>query len=684
MVPPPPADRRAGQQRQSVRQALRLRYVPILDPLLLAIYVALPFLWVIAVVRRGTSETIAANAREAAIAMLVATLLGGLALARAVADTGSRMIGWTFSLFGLSAATFERVAALGPVLFVPRSLGIGAASLVVAVGSILWPFTVSRWESNAAAGLRSSVSVAAPVPLRFWAVTVALGGSVVLAWVARASVNAPPLGSAIVHPRDVALTFTPSLLAGCGWLASVFVAGWSVALWAPLLATLLFAVQLTDRITAGTALHAPLVAALTLPLMIGLARATIPAVSSQLLRTWWRTAGRAKRVLAVLGFVLGILLLLRQQSGSGSGASLWTPALLVWSAGDALILVSAWMLLRILRRSADELTSSTELPSAVRDVGAGLALIAAMPASRDWLVIGIALTLGYFAWQRGALVKPRPQTRGVRALSDTISEVIAFRSLARSAPAFRKEVLARVAKGELSPADYEEKVRQFDAAVNSRREALGGIETVSRTLADEAPSTAWARATAGMRAAALLGAPWIALAVGNVMRQDAPLTGADWVALLGAVVRGATQWVLHGALIGYFFPFLRGRNGLEKGFTVFAALIVPTVVITAFSVMGNPGAGVRLLALALQLFVHCVLLGLVIGDYAAVRRAGLGWRHLLEFHGLGAVAGWGSSLLVAIGAAVTTLVATGTTSLLTMSVRALFPELQVPPSPVGR
>src|SRR5215217_6432288 len=53
--------------------------------------------------------------------------------------------------------------------------------------------------------------------------------------------------------------------------------------------------------------------------------------------------------------------------------------------------------------------------------------------------------------------------------------------------------------------------------------------------------------------------------------------------------------------------------------------------------------------------IQCMLLGLISGDYETLRRAGLSWRHLIGVHNLGSLVAWGSSVLVAVGAAITTL-----------------------------
>jgi hypothetical protein len=59
-----------------------------------------------------------------------------------------------------------------------------------------------------------------------------------------------------------------------------------------------------------------------------------------------------------------------------------------------------------------------------------------------------------------------------------------------------------------------------------------------------------------------------------------------------------------------------------------------------------------------------LVLGLL-ADYALLKRAGLGFARLVELRRLSGVVAWATSLTVAIGAAVTSIIVTGVTGVLT-------------------
>ena len=79
----------------------------------------------------------------------------------------------------------------------------------------------------------------------------------------------------------------------------------------------------------------------------------------------------------------------------------------------------------------------------------------------------------------------------------------------------------------------------------------------------------------------------------------------------------------------------------------------------------------------LQVFIHCMLLGLVAFDFTILRREGFEWPMLFELHGLPSLGVSISSILVAIGAAITTLMTSQTAELLKVALTFIIPR--VPP-----
>ena len=79
--------------------------------------------------------------------------------------------------------------------------------------------------------------------------------------------------------------------------------------------------------------------------------------------------------------------------------------------------------------------------------------------------------------------------------------------------------------------------------------------------------------------------------------------------------------------------------------------------------------------------ITAMLLGITAGDFETLRRAGYGWRELIEVHNVGALSAWGSTLILAVGAATTTIVSSGIGELVTAGLH--YAGL-IPNAPVGK
>ncbi|WP_173061484.1 hypothetical protein [Phytohabitans houttuyneae] len=161
----------------------------------------------------------------------------------------------------------------------------------------------------------------------------------------------------------------------------------------------------------------------------------------------------------------------------------------------------------------------------------------------------------------------------------------------------------------------------------------------------------WAAAGYGL----LLGSPWIAL--------DSWETASGWrtggfhlVDLVGTTSWVVLQWPIMGFFFGYFYPYIRGRNGIFKGLAYLVTLVVPLLAYRA--VLDQSDLWVNLLRWTLELTLFTLLLGLVAGDVLILKRLGLGWGHLLELHRKRVVLA-GLSALVAAQAAVVAAVIAG-------------------------
>jgi hypothetical protein len=154
----------------------------------------------------------------------------------------------------------------------------------------------------------------------------------------------------------------------------------------------------------------------------------------------------------------------------------------------------------------------------------------------------------------------------------------------------------------------------------------------------------WAHGVWAAGAATVLAAPWIIIDLARTSEWSADeFFVARW--LLDTTGWNILQWPIYGFFFGYFYPAIRGRNGLTKAGTLFVTMVVPGLLYQA--VMDQPTRGSGYLTWSLQALLFAVLLGLVAGDRYVLLRAGLGWAHLFDVHRKRYVLAWTATAVLA-------------------------------------
>jgi hypothetical protein len=114
---------------------------------------------------------------------------------------------------------------------------------------------------------------------------------------------------------------------------------------------------------------------------------------------------------------------------------------------------------------------------------------------------------------------------------------------------------------------------------------------------------------------------------------------------------------------------------LQKGFGLFVVMvgsIIPWSIIYNDTISEWQGTAFY----SLQVFVHCILLGLFAFDYAVAQKHNRGWRIVFELHGLPSIGLTFSSIFAAIGAGLVALITNQFPVLITEALRFVIP---IPP-----
>ena len=120
-----------------------------------------------------------------------------------------------------------------------------------------------------------------------------------------------------------------------------------------------------------------------------------------------------------------------------------------------------------------------------------------------------------------------------------------------------------------------------------------------------------------------------------------------------------------------FMPTSEEKMGFNRRCLFGLPLYLPSVLASLLSSPLNRDSVAALVFWTAQVFVQCLMLGLVVGELQSLHKAGLSWRQLLEFHDLTSLSAWGSSVLIALGTALTAALSTGLQSLISLGLRSV-------------
>lgn len=299
-----------------------------------------------------------------------------------------------------------------------------------------------------------------------------------------------------------------------------------------------------------------------------------------------------------------------------------------------------------------------------------------------WLYIPISFLLGWLAlrWLLGTGRVWGSIEDQFKRMSRVRSRLIAHGSLVRILDQtylqYRKDRIEKLSKGELSPRKFKTDLQTWELDHNfTSRSPVPKLdrELSNHPLAFGPKSTAWKNGLHGAQWAALLALPWYIIFIIEFLRGSSFSSSYPLLDFLLDLLIIFSRWASIGFVLGYFFPYLRGDSGLEKGLWLALALIVTSLPL--YFLFNDIAIEWRAtLVWALQVLAQCLLLGLIAFDYTTVREERRGFHLLLELHGMRSLGLWTATLIAAIGTSAVTLLSTQAVSFLTLLVKIFFPD----------
>jgi len=362
-------------------------------------------------------------------------------------------------------------------------------------------------------------------------------------------------------------------------------------------------------------------------------------------------------------------------------ASEWEFLNLVFYLDDLLIFVWLGAVLYLLYEDGK---SDLKLEMSTRLYGSLALSTLLFKAMARWLYIPITFLLGWAAIQ-WLLASGRKWDEDIekqfKQLSSVRSRLIAHGSLVRVLDQtylqYRKDRIEKLAKGELKPRKFKTDLSTWerDKKIVSRGpKAKLDQELSKHPLAFGHKPTAWDNAVHGAKWAALLALPWFIIYIVDFMQGTSFSISYPLLDFLIDILTIFGRWASIGFFLGYFFPYLRGDSGLEKGLWLALVVIAPSLPL--YFIQNNSADAWRAaLFWATQVLIECILLGLFAFDYSTVQEERRGFQLLLELHGIRSLGLWTATLIAAIGTSAVTLLSSQAVTLIGLTLKTFLPDV---------
>lgn len=418
--------------------------------------------------------------------------------------------------------------------------------------------------------------------------------------------------------------------------------------------------------------------ALGMSLLVALTRLVRTLRYKKILQPHLPRWGQVLLVLGVIGVVLPMGNLIRASSQIAFDTDVFN---LAYRLDDWIPFVWLGGLLFFLHQRGQ---GGQELDSTTLTLGIiGASTLLYDPLAR-WLWVPLTFLIGWFmlSW----LVRPVDYgdklqhffLRVFKQRTKLLDDILELNIAESSYKQLRKKLGDKLAKGEESftLAKYDKQLlnrkKELDRLRKKTQVKNKPVKEVALTFGPY-PS-AWKNAIHGTKLALLFASPWLVLYLREFLSSSTP---QDVFLLWGFahdLILILLKWGVFGFVFGYFYPYLRGKDGLEKGWGLFLITVLPALPLMIIFSTTSADWQARLFWV-LQVFTQCTLLGLVAFDYATLRQGRLDWDMLFEVHGMTGVGVSVSSIVVAVGATITTLLTSQATSIISLALKFILPQV---------
>jgi hypothetical protein len=338
---------------------------------------------------------------------------------------------------------------------------------------------------------------------------------------------------------------------------------------------------------------------------------------------------------------------------------------------EALPALMSWLFVGLAIGALCSIRESADKRMEIRGVGVAMLLVLLFRVSSSWIYLPVSVVLGYVAIRYVVMPARLAEKRAGRM---TPPQAIHY-----ALSAWRRAELADNQRQQLTSnsADALRDVlvkdgpdhygRSFDAMVQAQRD-LDQRYDRWQNLARDAAGVAFAHrgnlpSKKMARQGLFVGLIWTLVSGAIQLLASAPVSpstsypGLDFFGGNGELL---FIWPLLGWCVGYFLPFIRGKDGVEKA--LWFSLPVIAAAVPLQLLWDDTTGWLNVLVYDLELFSFLMVSAVIVSDLLVLRAAGMRLKTWVQVHNWRFVVSWSSAVLAALVTAAATFLSTTATT----------------------
>ena len=288
-------------------------------------------------------------------------------------------------------------------------------------------------------------------------------------------------------------------------------------------------------------------------------------------------------------------------------------------------------------------------------------------ATPNLLMLPLPFLLAIWAYRRFLLAKASDRQKLEEVAADIIArrryliESVLANDAAQEIRTNWQQMKAKVISGDMELSEFEsrkEQIMTYAATQESASTLKNGLAAKDVVLSIGPERRDWRNGTIAVRKGSILMLPFLIAYASLLLLRGGIVVGEPFPLLtnVSSLLTFVADWLIAAFFFGYFFNYIKGDSGIQKGLRI-ACVIIVCLLPAWFSALSAPVEFYAVVLRAGQTLLFFMLLGLWAFDYRTFRdtlKSQFTWKSFSRFGDMTSFTAVVSVLLTSVGVGVTT------------------------------